>query len=273
MDLHKGKIHSIQTDLYEKRVVTASSDGSVRVFENKSEPGNPPSLELSCELQGSYGVCTKAIFINEGELIASSYFTGKLALWKREAGKYNLATIKEIFNGTIYDIDAVNSSEGIKVFCACSDGTLRIVDIAPGYTFSQSEVVAHRFGTTCVSANKDYVVTGGLDNSVVLWKDGKEETRFRDHKRYVRDVKISKDNVFELMAFASCSEDGSVNIYTQVGGEFKRQCIEIGEPVYSLSWSKTGFSLSIGYGSNGVKCFTPSSDGKFVEVELSKSEN
>ncbi|KAF9764899.1 Protein transport protein SEC13 [Nosema granulosis] len=273
MDLHKGKIHSIQSDIFEKRIVTASSDGVVRVFDNKAEAGSMPLLEINCELQGSYGVCTKAVFIKDGELIASSYFSGKLALWKREAGTYTLAIVKDIFNGTIYDIDAVYKNEIIKIYCACSDGTLRIVDIAPGYTFSQEDVVAHRFGVTCVSSNSEYVVTGGLDNSVVLWREKKEEMRFRDHSGFVRDVKISRDNVFGLMSFASCSEDGIVNIYTKTQEEFKKQSIEIKEPVYSLSWSKTGFSLSVGFGSNGLKCFSPGSDGKFTEVDLTKCEN
>lgn len=273
MESLTGIIHSIQTDIYEKKIVTASSDGIVRVFDNIAEPGVEPCLEQKQELEGSYGACTKAVFINEGEFIASSYFTGKLVLWKREAGAYVMATMKDVFSGTIYDIDALYNEDTIVVYCACSDGLLRIVKISPGYTITEEEFVAHRFGATSVSASRSHVVSGGLDNSVVLWVNNEEKVRLRDHKGFIRDVKISKDNVFGFLCFASCSEDGFVNIYTEIGGDLKKQIIEIGEPVYSLSWSRTGFSLSVGYGTNGFKCFTPGSDGTFKEVELTKCDN
>ncbi|EOB15061.1 Protein SEC13 [Nosema bombycis CQ1] len=271
--MESHKIHSIQSDACEKRIVTGCSDGVVRIFDNTAELGQPPSLDLIQELQTQHGVCTKAVFVNDGELIISAYFSGKIAIWKRENGSYSLATTRDVFTGTIYDLDILYTINVIKIYCACSDGVLRVLDLAGGYNFNQNEIVAHRFGITCVYSSKSIVLTGGLDNSVVLWRnenDLKEEIRFRDHKGVVRDVEVCPDNVFGFLCFASCGEDGLVNIYTKVESNYNKQSIDIGEPVYSLSWSRTGFSLSVGYGDNNFKCFIPGSDGEFTEVELSK---
>lgn len=266
MDVHKGTIHSIEPDVYEKRIVTASSDGVVRVFENTELPDKPVKMELECELVSDSGPCTKAVFVNQGELIVSSYYSGKLILWKREANNYSIKAEKEIFSGSINDISSVFVGDVVKIYCACSDGNVRIVEIDSSGTFKQKEIFAHRFGVNSIHANSSYFVTGGLDYSVVVWENDKELARLRDHKGYVRDVAIANNGIFDIFCFASGGEDHKVIIYTKDVNDFRKQEIDMKEPVYSLSWSKSGFSLSVGYGDGQFKCFVPGDDNSFREV-------
>nr|AGE94939.1 protein transport protein sec13 [Encephalitozoon cuniculi] len=272
MDIHKDTIHSIETDFSQKKIVTACSDGMVRVFA-KGSSVPPYELNLELELDGDSGPATKAIFLNQGEFIASSYFSGKVIIWKYEGGRFNKKSERQILSGSVNDISGRWNGSSFTLFCACSDGTVRILDIDSSFNTTESEVFCHRFGVSSVSATESGFVSGGMDYSVAVWDGTSEAARFRDHKGLVRDVAACPANSFKLFCMASCSEDGTVVIYTKRGEEYESQKITLEEPCYSLSWSFSGFSLSVGYGSSKFKCFVPDGSGKFKEVGLKKVES
>ncbi|ADM12633.1 protein transport Sec13-like protein [Encephalitozoon intestinalis ATCC 50506] len=272
MDIHKDTIHSIETDFSQKKIVTSCSDGIVRVF-SKGTADSPHNLALEMELNGNSGPATKAIFLNQGEFIASSYFSGKVIVWKYENGKFNKKYEKQLLNGSVNDISGRWNGGSFTLFCGCSDGNVRVLAVDSSFGVTESEIFSHRFGVSCVSATENGFVSGGMDYSVAVWEGSEEVARFRDHKGFVRDVSVCPPNSFKLFCMASCSEDGTVMIYTRNEGEYKLQKIVLDEPCYSLSWSFSGFSLSVGYGDSRFKCFVPDSSGEFKEVGLKKIES
>lgn len=267
MDIIKGTIHSIERDIYEKKIITSSSDGVIRIFENINEPDQSINLKLECELKSDEGISSKAIFVNNNETIASSYQSGKIILYKRNNSRYTKIFEKVICNGPLNDISSTQETDKIKIYCGCSDGYIRILKFDTNMNLSEEEIMAHRFGISCIDSVTNFVVSGGLDYSTVVLENDKEIQRFRDHKSVIRDVSIAPDNIFNLLTFASCG-DNLVFIYWKKNKEFMKQKIEFDEPVYSLSWSRSGFSLSVGYGKNKFKCYEPGKEGTYVEVEI-----
>lgn len=267
MDIHKGTIHSIERDIYEKKIITSSSDGIIRIFENINDPDQGINLKLEQELSSESGIPTKAIFVNYNEIIASAYQSGKLILWKKSAPGYIKLLEKDVCTGPLNDISASLDKNLIKIYCGCSDGKIRILKFDTNMNLSEDEIMAHRFGISCIDSVTKFVVSGGLDYSLVVLEDDKEISRFRDHKSLIRDVSIAPENVFNILCFASCG-DNLVYIYWKNEDEFMKQKIVFEEVVYSLSWSRSGFTLSVGYGKNKFKCYEPGKDGKYEEVEI-----
>ncbi|EQB60508.1 protein transport protein sec13 [Vairimorpha apis BRL 01] len=267
MEIHKGIIYSMEKDNFEKRIITTCSDGKIRVFENKSDPDTKINLEFIAEMSGDEGIPTKAVFVDQIECIVASFSNGTIIIWKKENINYKKIYEFKVFSGSISDLSCVYIENNIVMYCACSDGILRIVKYINN-TIQIDEVTAHRFGISCIDGNEDYIVTGGIEYSVAIWSKKEEITRFNSHEGVVRAIKIAPKNIFNIFCFASCGEDGKVIIYIKDGNNFNQQIIELEEPVYSLSWSKSGFSLSVGYGENKYKCFVPTNEGKFEEIPI-----
>ncbi|EEQ83089.1 hypothetical protein NCER_100084 [Vairimorpha ceranae BRL01] len=269
MEVHKGTIYSIERDIFEKKLITASSDGFIRIFVNKKEPDDKIDLHLEHELDSMHGKLIKAIFLNHNEYLASAHSSGHVVIWKLDTNNtYAVKHEEQVFTGCINDISSNFNNEIINIYCACEDGKVRILNLKNDENIVVSEFTAHRFGISTIDSNNTFVVTGGLDYSTAVWENNKEIIRFRDHTSLVRDVCISPNNVFNILCFASCGEDCKVFIYWRHFEDFLKQEIILDEPVYSLSWSKSGFTLSIGYGQNKFKCYEPGNEGKYVEVEL-----
>ncbi|WUR02196.1 protein transport protein SEC13 [Vairimorpha necatrix] len=270
MDVHKETIQSIKKDIFEKRIVTTSIDGIIRIFENKSQPDNALDFSLECEIKSDHGSCLKAVFMHNNEYIAASFSSGMLLILKKDfKNSYAIKYEHQVYTGVINDISSSYNNK-YNIHCACADGKIRTVSFQEGENLQVSEITAHRFGISTIDSNSNFIVSGGIDYSIAIWENEKEIVRFRDHSCYVREVCIAPDNIFSILCFASCGDDGKVFIYWKYKEEYLKQEIVLDGPVYSLIWSKSGFTLSIGYGSNKFKCYEPKKDGKFEEVELIK---
>lgn len=269
MEAQREIVHSMEADYSETRVVTASSDRIIRLFKL-----NGASLIPESEIQGLPGPVTKAIFLNKGEFVCASFYTGELVVWKLEGSAYSKKFEKKLFEGSVNAISHLWLESSFRVFCGCSDGVLRIVDFDAKFSITESKIPVHRFGISCVSNNEQYLMTGAMDHTTAIFdlKSMKEIKKNTEHKGFVRDVGVCSVGEFEIFCFASCSDDGTVIIYNRFDNEFHPQVIEIGEPVYSLAWSRTGYSLSVGYGESQVKHFVPDISGVFKEVALKKAE-
>lgn len=262
-------IHSMETDYTESRLLTASSDSVIRLFKIEGL-----SIIPETELKGLPGPVTKAIFLNRGEFLCASFYTGEVLIWKLEGSAYNKKFEKKLFEGSVNAISHLWLDNSFRVFCGCSDGHLRILDFDTRFSVKESKIFCHRFGISSVSSNERYLMTGSMDHTTTIFdiKSMHEIKKNTDHKNVVRDVSVCSVGEFDIFCFASCSDDGTVVVYNKDGSEFKKQVIDIGQPAYSLAWSKTGYSLSVGYGESSIKHFVPDISGSFKEVEMKKAE-
>ena len=144
----QAKISSMNTDLSEKFVVTACEDSIVRLFTIKDI-----NMELLTELTGHTGVVTKAVFINQGELIASSDFSGKLIIWKLEGQSFVKRSEMVVSNGPIYDFAVRYVDNSFTVFCGYDNGMLKTVAFDSSFKTTITEQEIHRYGVISVSCN------------------------------------------------------------------------------------------------------------------------
>lgn len=265
MESLQSTIHSMDTDLSEKFVVAACEDSIVRLFTLKNL-----DLELLSELSGHTGAVTKALFVNQGELIASCDFDGKLIIWKLEGHSFVKKSETQVAAGPVYDIAVRYEDTTLTVFCGCDSGLLKTVTYDSSFKDTITEQEIHRYSVISVACNSEYVATGGLDCSVALIsKSGIEY--LRHHQGAVNAVALAPAHPQEVV-LATCSEDGKLCFVEKNKDGTKKQEIDIGEPCYSLDWSKTGFTLTVGYGKGGFKSFIRGEDGGYEEVSMEKVE-
>ncbi|ELA40987.1 uncharacterized protein VICG_01946 [Vittaforma corneae ATCC 50505] len=266
MEQIESKIRSMDSDLSEKFVVTACEDSLVRLFTIKDR-----NMEFLTELTGHTGVVTKAVFINQGELIASSDFSGKLIVWKLEGHSFVKRSETKVSNGPIYDIAVRYTDSSFTIFCGCDNGILRTVVFDNNFKATVTEQEIHRYGIITVSCNLHFVATGGLDcTAALISKDNIEY--LKHHQGAVNSVALAPTDDEKHTILATCSEDGKLAFIFKEDDSIRTQEIKLKEPCYSLDWSKTGFVLTVGYGSEEFKSYIQGENGEYEEVPMKKVE-
>lgn len=282
-EAHRGIVYNINTDRLGTRVVTSSEDRVVRLFRVAGG-----KCQLVQEMMHHKAAVFDAIFV--GESVVSCSYDGQVVIWRSEGGRYVPKTTKSLFQGSINCICCIEDDDGYRVFCGCSDGRLRVLKVSQRGE-EVEDYYTHRYGITSVTSSRDYVISGGMDCVVKIWSpaDMSLVHELKDHTEVVRDCKISQES-FGFLVFATCSEDGTVCIYThkskpregggardlsghevEIGGAtFERHRLHVGEPCYKLSWSKSGYALCVGYGENKVRTYVPSEQGVWEEAPLIK---
>ena len=101
-----------------------------------------------------------------------------------------------------------------------------------------------------------------LQDSITIYKVNNEPTV----------IKITRKNCFDKTFIAIGTGDGVVTILERDidTAEFKvNKVIQLEGPIYSLVWSKGGFSLSVLFSKNEcIKVFEITEEGSFEEVEV-----
>lgn len=124
------------------------------------------------------------------------------------------------------------------------------------------------------------LVTGSCDNKVRIWSLTKGENGqwscpsnkllidLEDHEQWVRDVAWAPNTAMPFNIIASCSDDKRVHIYQQKSdGKWSvDKSIDLGVPVWRVSWSVTGNILAVSASNHEVKLYKQAIDGKWVEV-------
>lgn len=267
MEQIQSKIRSMDIDISEKFIVTACEDSFVRLFSV-----NDKKTELLCELTGHTGMVTKAIFINQGDVIASSDFNGKLIIWKLENSSFVKKTEIQVSDRPIYDIAARVKDNGFTVFCGCDNGLLKTVIFDSNFKTTMTEQELHRYGVISVSCTKNFLATGGLDSTVALISNGNIEY-IKKHTGAVNAVALVPSDDENHTIVASGSEDGTLILTFKNGKKIRTQQINLGEPCYSLDWNRTGFILTVGYGNDKLKSFAQGENGEYQEIPMTKDEN
>ncbi|CAI9715029.1 protein SEC13 homolog [Octopus vulgaris] len=103
-------------------------------------------------------------------------------------------------------------------------------------------------------------VSGGCDNLVKIWKESEDgqwvsEQKLESHNDWVRDVAWAPSIGLPKSIIASCSQDGSVVIWTNDGTAnvwTPKILYQFNDVVWHVSWSVTGNILAVSGGDNKV---------------------
>lgn len=303
---HEDLIHDAQLDYYGLRLATCSSDRLVKIFNVRSENGAAPKIEFASDLMGHTGPVWEIAWAHPrwGTLLASCGYDG-LVLVHRET---DANTWEEAYRfsakGSVNSIEWCPSEYGLALACASSDGHFYILrcDATTGEWTQEFSLQAHYLGCNAItwapygalgSLSPDghwilRVATGGADSKVKIFKctmdqehgtqwDAQHEQELSFHKGTVRDVSWAPSIGLPYNLLASCSEDGTVCIWSQENENdptwAKEVLPDFKAPVWRVAWSVTGSLLAVSSGDADVTLWKESLEQKkWIKISEVKDE-
>jgi len=291
---HEEMIHDAQLDYYGKRLATASSDRSIRIFDVSGD-----EQKLLAQLKGHDGPVWQVSWGHPkfGSLLASCGYDRRLVIWKEEEGGENKASVwskvfEEIsFKASVNSVAWAPHDFGLSLAAACADGTITILTYRDN-TWDRQVLDAHPSGANAVSwapalpsgalldpnPNQAHLipvkrfVSGGCDGRVKIWKYSPQENKWSEetlggHSDWVRDVAWAPSIGLPTNTIASCSEDKTLIIWTEEKNSWKQsQKLEFAAKVWKLSWSVMGNILAVSQGDNKVSLWKETLDGDWKNL-------
>lgn len=271
---HTDVIHDAQLDYYGRRLATASSDRSVRVF--SVEPGQEPILQGT--LTGHNGPVWQVSWAHPqfGSILASCSFDGTVLIWKENSGAQSTSSPygkpassawQKIKEHKVHEGSSVNAiawapfESGLKLACASSDGRVSVLscNVDSDQQWESVEFHAHAVGCNAVSwapvtstnilqnsaskqqqPNRPLLATGGCDNLIRLWTWNESEHNYTQQGAALEGhsdwIRDVAFNPADRHLLASCSQDKTVRIW---------KCAESGNTWTSQLLSKEPFADSL----------------------------
>jgi protein transport protein SEC13 len=132
-------------------------------------------------------------------------------------------------------------------------------------------------GSQTEEGNLERLVTASCDNTVKLWcwAEGRSEWMQQDfqtaqpHGDWVRDVAWAPNTGMPCNTLASCSEDRSVYIWSQLDASdpWHRVLLHTFEAaVWKVSWSVTGNVLAVSTGDHKVTLWKETLEKQWVQI-------
>ncbi|MCI0682767.1 MAG: hypothetical protein L0Y71_11760 [Gemmataceae bacterium] len=218
-----------------KKAVSASADGSLRVWDTKT------GKELR-RLDGHSGRVWCAAFAPDGRRIASGGFDGSVRIW-------DLATGRETrrFNHDDYVRSVVFSQDGRFVLSGGDDKLVRLWNLATGK--EERTFKGHGHFVWCVALSPDgkRALSASLDKTVRLWnvETGDELKRMTGHKDTVLSVAFSPEGRRAL----SGSTDKTLRLWN----------LETGESIATLE-AHRGYVHSVAFSPDGRRALSAGQD-------------
>jgi len=290
---HEEMIHDVQMDYYGKRLATASSDRSIKIFDVVGDQHN-----LSATLKGHDGPVWQVAWAHPkfGNILASCSYDRRVCIWK-EDNPGNWAKIFEDANheASVNSVSFAPHTLGLILAAGSADGSISIFTYQESVkNFHVARFAAHTGGVNAVSWASDVpsgallnqqqpkpvkrFVSGGCDNRIAIWSFDEvrqqwDEQKVLDnrehaHSDWVRDVAWAPSLGLPSSTIASASEDKSVQIWTEEpNGLFKRaHRLNFDAKVWRVSWSVMGNILAVSQGDNKVSLWKEALDGTWKNL-------
>lgn len=274
---HEDHIHDVQWDYYARKLATASSDRTVKVWKVDGEN----EYSLSATLTGHDGPVWEVAWAHPswGTVLASCSYDGSVIIYREEAaGRWSVAYKWSTGGGTsINSLEFCPVEHGrLMLACASSDGHFSVLSHSANNEWTCDRHAASALGCNSISwapvdttRGEDVplirLATGSCDNLVKVWRaqpnasplvwETEPLAQDRVHKEWVRDVAFAPFNGVPVGLLASCSEDKTVYVWTRTGEDTPwipklMQAFE--SPVWRCSWSVAGTILAVSSGDDDV---------------------
>ena len=224
---HHGGVSACAFSADGQRIVSAGSDGSVRLW-------NAATGHELRVLSGHASWVRACAFSVDGQRIVSAGMDGSVRVWDAGTGREERKLI-----GHAKGVSACAFSvDGQRIVSAGGDGSVRLWDAATGR--EERELIGHAGPVrACVfSADGQRIVSAGDDGSVRVWDaaTGREERKLIGHSGAVRACALSADG----QRIVSAGSDGTVRLWDAATGSEERKLIGHAGGVAACAFSADG---------------------------------
>lgn len=280
-DAHEDLIHDAVLDYYGKKLATASSDKTIKIFDVEGD-----NYKLVTTLQKHEGPVWQVAWAHPqfGTILASCSYDGKAIIWKVQPENNQWTPIAEhtIHQASVNSVSWAPHELGPVLLCTSSDGKVSVIDFNENGTTSHVVFEAHSIGVNSaswapVTSGKDgqqqrRFVTCGSDNLAKIWSfdaaigNYVEEACLAGHTDWVRDVAWSS-SVLARSYIATASQDRTVLIWSQdESGQWQKQPLtesKFPDVCWRASWSLSGNILAVSGGDNKITLWKENLQGKW----------
>eukprot|EP00397_Hematodinium_sp_SG-2012_P045239 GEMP01050740.1.p1 GENE.GEMP01050740.1~~GEMP01050740.1.p1 ORF type:complete len:312 (+),score=52.65 GEMP01050740.1:144-1079(+) len=292
---HTGNIHDAQLDFYGRKLATASSDATIKVWD-LTIPENPRFL---ADLKGHEGPVWQVSWAHPKfpGILASCSYDRQIIIWKQINDREWVVAYKDDnHRASVNSIQWAPFEYGLILAAASSDGSISMLSFRQPDHWTRTSFHAHGNGAQAVSwasaaATENVnarlpldgarIVTGGADNAVRVWRFQESTEKWfaepleGSHSDWVRDVAFRPSNAIQQI-LASCSQDGTVLIWAQDPSSSiwkPEKTIRLQDKIWRVSFSTTGGMLMVSSGDNTSTLFKKSLSGEWeIVTKLDDSE-
>ncbi len=234
--LHTHEIHGIALTADGSRVISASSDGTIRIVEVKT--GKP----LHClEHPAAYTVALSA----DGKKMISTASSGKpsLRLWDLQTGQ-ELSRLPG-YAATAYRVALSPDAKHVLLDCY-PEQVVRLIDIESGDQVHRFQGHTQSIQAVALSADGKFSLSGGHDGTLRLWDNatGKEMRRIDGHSDRIWSVALMSDG----KRAASGGQERTIKLWDLQTGNLIRQMMTHADGTHGLAFSRDGLLASASYG-------------------------
>jgi len=285
---HDDMIHDAQLDYYGCKLATCSSDRTIKIFHVSSSNTYTHTATLQNHECGPIWSVAWS-HPKFGSVLSSCSFDGSILIHReRSAGDWiPVASYRNLHESSVNSVSFSPHEYGLILAGASSDGNVSVLTHMEDDSWLISKIRDNALGVNAVSwgpyeEQTMKLVTGGCDNQVRFWRKKleNEATEWEidpdnvcggdlRHTDWVRDVAWSQVRIGGKDTVASCSEDGTVFIWTKQRGEttwIPTLLNSFDAPVWRLSWSVTGSILAVSSGDGDVTLWKQGLDSVWRKV-------
>ncbi|OQV25504.1 Protein SEC13-like protein [Hypsibius exemplaris] len=294
---HQDLVHDVKFDHFGTSLATCSSDHLIKIFQVTKDEGGAPTFTHTADLKGHDDAVWQVswAFPLHGTVLASCGYDKKVIVWRQEGNQWMV--LYEYLNDCPVNCVAFAPFDLGRLMLACgaSDGTIIILASRDDGSWGVTKIPnAHALGVMAVSWGDPFfmpvngkrgetttarLATGGCDNCVKIWRENGEngpwleENRLDGHSDWVRDVAWRINRLFEHTTVVSASQDRRVLIWRHDGHTgWVRDTLKTFDDVpWTLSFSPTGSSLGVFWGTNSMTIFRES-NGQWTAITETPSD-
>jgi len=251
---HSGSVTSAAFSPDGRRVVTASLDGTARIWDAATR------AEL-VKLKGHSGVVLSACFDCTGRRVMTSGEDGTARLWDASSGQ-ELVKLKG-HSGVVWS--AAFGPDGSKAATADADGRVYVWNLASGKPRATLEGHSGAVLSVAFSADGRRMVTASKDETSRVWDAimFRELSRLRGHAGWVRCAALSPDGKVALTG----GDDGTARLWNAGSGEALARIDSHSGGVMSVAFSPNGRWLFMGGDHGAARVLDAASRAELAKLE------